>query len=66
MKRPKRLAWMGALLFGALGACASLQKKPYDPKTCGDPCATMSCPDGMRCQVGANCGPTCEVQRSWP
>jgi hypothetical protein len=66
MSRTRRLSRLVILLLAGVGACASLAKKPYDPKTCGDPCATMSCPDGMRCQLTASCSPTCEVQRQWP
>ncbi|HVZ74290.1 MAG TPA: hypothetical protein VHJ20_18045 [Polyangia bacterium] len=57
-----RLPAVAALLAVtlALAGCTGFPK-PGRPQQCGDPCATMTCPDGMRCTVSGNCAPTCEV-----
>jgi hypothetical protein len=47
-------------LAGAMG-CGPFAKNSLTPRKCtGDPCATMVCPDGMRCSVSSSCAPACE------
>ena len=60
--------WM-AVVIGALAGCHKPAVPPLaGPGTsaCGDPCAAMVCPAGMRCTWSTSCHAHCEPQAAAP
>jgi hypothetical protein len=44
------------------GGCGAKLPQPASPTSCGDQCATMSCPPGSTCTLSSSCTPRCEQQ----
>jgi hypothetical protein len=59
------IAWV---IGGALGASACNGKlpAPASAASCGDRCATMSCPAGSTCSLDARCVPRCDPEQIRP
>jgi hypothetical protein len=55
------LAVAVVIALSLAAGCGPFAKSSLTPRKCtGDPCATMACPDGLRCSVSSGCAPTCE------
>jgi hypothetical protein len=53
--------WILALtLLATTSGCAGSASWLTSGSKCSDQCSTMSCPDGMYCNLGADCTPHCQ------
>jgi hypothetical protein len=51
-----------AVVLGLVGGCAGKLPLLMTPSNCGDGCATLNCPAGMRCTFSGTCAPYCEPE----
>jgi hypothetical protein len=54
-----------AVTAAAIGCGGKFPKSPAS-SSCGDQCASLSCPAGSHCVLKSNCTPTCEQEMLTP